>query len=76
MKMIPAEEPSPLRPKVLWYDGIALIAPIRDESKPFRVDTRYPTPMMPYSFSMLFDQILGFCASRAAAKNCQYDMLQ
>jgi hypothetical protein len=47
IKIIPVEDPSPVKLKVSWYAFIALIAPIKEESKPFSVETRYPTPMIP-----------------------------
>lgn len=37
MKMRPVLLPAPERPKVSWYSFMALIEPIRDESKPFNV---------------------------------------
>lgn len=40
---------------------------MRDESKPLSVETRYPTPMIPYNWIILFDHSLGFWASSAAA---------
>jgi hypothetical protein len=55
---------------VVWYGFMALMAPMREESKPFMVDTRYPTPMIMYSWIMFLDHNLGFWASRAAAVVC------
>lgn len=60
MKMMPVEEPSPVRPNVFWYAVMALMAPMSEESNPLRVETRYPIPMIPYSWIMFRDHSFGF----------------
>ena len=47
---------------------MALMAPISELSKPFMVDTRYPTAMIRYRRSMLGDSRFGFCSATAAVR--------
>lgn len=47
---------------------MALMAPISELSKPFMVDTRYPTAMIKYSRSILGDMRFGFCSATAAVR--------
>ncbi|KAF2015828.1 hypothetical protein BU24DRAFT_185713 [Aaosphaeria arxii CBS 175.79] len=67
MKIIPVDEPSPLKPKDFWY-------PKREDQYPAMANERRyrPIPMMKYNCIMFRERRLGFWASTAAALVRQY----
>jgi hypothetical protein len=65
IKTIPVLDPAPDKPNVSWYGIIALMAPIKDESNPFMVDTRYEIERIA---TRRIDHGFVFCWATASAR--------